>query len=98
MMNKTLPDEAAADWKVDHGEQARRIWEWWHCRILGNNRFVHFRHALRLVVLSQTSSCSVECAVFSQLKLVRDACGVMHEVMLELRMLCRCNDPNLVPL
>ena len=34
----------------------------------------------------------------SQLKLVRDACGAMHEDMLELRMLCRCNDPNLVPL
>ena len=44
-----------------------------------------------MVVLTQTSSCSVE-RVFSRLKMVRDACGDnMYEDMLEVRMPMQCH-------
>jgi sarcosine oxidase delta subunit len=51
-------------WKDDEAEVARRIWEWW---ALHNDRFVHFKLVVRLVVLVQTSSASVE-RIFSELK------------------------------
>ena len=59
--------------------------------MIDSDDFKYFRHALILVVLTQISSCYVE-RVFSQLKLVRDACGDnMLEDMVEIRMFCRCN-------
>ena len=79
------------DWKNDPGERACQIWEWWKLRMLDNDEFQYFRKALRLVVLTQVSSCSVE-RVFSQLKIMRDACqDNMLEDMVEIRMFCRCN-------
>ena len=56
-----------------------------------NEMFKCFQKALRLVVLSQVSSCSVE-RVFLQLKLMRDTCGDnMLEDMVEVRMFCQCD-------
>ena len=62
---KKLPNEGEIDWKEDIGERARRIWEWWRIRIIDNHEFLYFSVALRLVVLTQTSKCSVE-LVFTQ--------------------------------
>lgn len=88
---RRLNDGNVLEWKDDPGERASKIWEWWKLRTTNNDDFKYFRHALRLVVLTQISSCSVE-RVFSQLKLVRDACGDnMLEDMVEIRMFCRCN-------
>ena len=88
---RNLPDDENVDWKDDPGERACRIWEWWKMRVMDCDRFKYFKVALRLVVLTQVSSCSVE-RVFSQLKLMRDACGDnMFEDMVEIRMFCMCN-------
>ena len=88
---KKLDKDHVFDWKVDPGETACRIFEWWKVRFTDMTMFPCFRIALRLVVLSQMSSCSVE-RVFSQLKLIRDACGEsMMEDMTEIRMFMRCN-------
>ena len=67
--------------------------EWWRKRIheTKNPKLKFFARAVRAVVLTQLSSCAVE-RVFSQLKLIRDACGDnMMEDMLEIRMFERCN-------
>ena len=88
--NRTTLEE---DWKKDPGERASRIWEWWRKRIheTKNPKLKFFARAVRAVVLTQLSSCAVE-RVFSQLKLIRDACGDnMMEDMLEIRMFERCN-------
>ena len=47
--------------------------------------------AIRLVVLTQLSSCAME-RVFSQLKLIRDTCsdGLLEDI-LEIRMIEMCN-------
>ena len=81
------------DWKKDPGEKTSRIWEWWRLRICEskNPNLTFFAKAIRVVVLTQLSSCAVE-RVFSQLKLIRDTCGDnMMEDMLEIRMFERCN-------
>ena len=76
---------------MDAGEKACRIFEWWKVRFTDTTMFTCFRFALRLVVLSQMSSCSVE-GLFSQLKLIRETCGGnMMEDMNEIRMFMRCN-------
>lgn len=88
---KKLDKDHNFDWKMDAGEKACRIFEWWKVRFTDTTMFTCFRFALRLVVLSQMSSCSVE-RVFSQLKLVRETCGEnMMEDMTEIRMFMRCN-------
>ena len=88
---KKLDKDHVFDWKRDAGEKACRIFEWWKLRFTDTTMFICFRFALRLVVLSQMSSCSVE-RVFSQLKLIRETCGEnMMEDMTEIRMLMRCN-------
>ena len=79
--------------KRNPGEKASRIWEWWRLRICEskNPNLTFFAKAIRVVVLTQLSSCAVE-RVFSQLKLIRDTCGDnMMEDMLEIRMFERCN-------
>ena len=54
--------------------------------------FTFLAKALRIVVLAQPSSASVE-RVFSQLKMIVDACGErMLEETLETRMFYRCAD------
>ena len=59
------------DWKEDPGERASRVWEWWRVRIYEtkNDKLRFFAKAIRLVVLTQLSSCAME-RVFSQLKLI----------------------------
>ena len=58
-------------WQDDPVERARRVWEWWTLRW---GTFPAWKGALRLVVLVQPSSATAE-RVFSQLKLIVDACG-----------------------
>ena len=72
----------------DPVERARRVWEWWTLRW---GTFPAWKGALRLVVLVQPSSATAE-RVFSQLKLIVDACGesMLAETVLY-RMLRRCN-------
>ena len=77
------------DFKKDPGEYAERIWQWWGPR---KKMFPKHYTAIRLVVLTQTSSCFVE-RVFSKLKLIRDAVGDnMLEDITEIRVLVQCND------
>jgi len=72
---RKLQEDHLFDWKDDPpGERACRIWEWWRLRLRDSPKFPCFTLALRLVGLSQVSSCSVE-RVFSRLKLIRDTCG-----------------------
>ena len=81
------------DWKQDVGEKASRIWEWWRVRIYEakNTKLEYFAMAVRVVVLTQLSSCAIE-RIFSQLKLIVDSCGEnMFEDMLEIRMRERNN-------
>ena len=87
-----LSIEDAQDWQSDPGERACKIWEWWRIRLLSEPmELLAFRTALRLVVLSQTSSCSVE-RVFSRLKMIRDTCGDnCYEDMTEIRVMLQCN-------
>jgi hypothetical protein len=74
------------DWKEDPGELARRIYGWWCVQYkLCPKKIYYFTLALRLVVLVQTSSCSVE-RIFSQLQYIRRVCGhAVLESTLELR-------------
>ena len=77
-----------SDWKVDPGECACTIWEWWK-PIVGT--FPFHALALRLVVLAQLSSCFVE-RVFLRLKMRRDVCGDnMKEDMNEIRIFLQYN-------
>ena len=56
-----------------------------------NTKLEYFAIAVRVVVLTQLSSCAIE-RIFSQLKLIVDSCGEnMFEDMLEIRMLERNN-------
>ena len=74
------------------GEKASKIWEWW--KIKWNtckNVFPKYLLAIRLVVLTQISSCAVE-RVFSRLKLIREVCDErLYEDMTEIRVLLQCN-------
>ena len=81
-------DESELDWKEDGGEYAERIWQWWKAR---KKHYPMHYLALRLIVLIQLSSCSVE-RVFSKLKEIRDAVGDrMLEDISEIRLLLQCN-------
>ena len=85
---KKLPPNTILDWKKDDGEYSCRIWEWWRIRMID---LPCFGLALRLVVLCQLSSCSVE-RVFSRLKLIQDVCGTnMLQDHLEMRLFLQCN-------
>ena len=78
---------------MDAGEKASRIWEWWRVRVyeIENSELSFFAIVIRVVVLTQMSNCAIE-RVFSQLKLIRDACGDnMMEDMLEIRILEKYN-------
>eukprot|EP00979_Chaetoceros_neogracilis_P003467 scaffold598_cov207-Chaetoceros_neogracile.AAC.5 len=84
-------EDVSDDWKLDAGEKATRIWEWWREIVVDDKDFPCFSLALRLVGTMQVSSCAVE-RVFSQLKLIREVCGDnLYRDMLELRMFARCN-------
>jgi hypothetical protein len=81
-----------SSWRSDPGEMATRIWQWWRSlQSTGAKEFPAFCYEVRLVVLSQLSSCSVE-RVFSRLQHVRNCCSdSLYEDMLEIRMLSQCN-------
>ena len=72
--NEDIGEVEIIDWKDDHGEKAHRIFEWWKLRIHDVKCFTHYKLALRLVVLTQTSSAYVE-RVFSQWQNIVDICG-----------------------
>ena len=88
MKRSNIQNKDDMDWKKDPGEYARRIWEWWRARV---EEFPYHALARRLIVLSQLSSCSVEC-VFSRLSLIHERCGDhMFEDMTEIRLFMQCN-------
>ena len=59
--NQIHSSPSDTNWKNDPGESALKIWGWWKLRIVnGMNNFPFMSHALRLVVLTQVSSCAVE--------------------------------------
>ena len=68
------------DWKVCPLEVARRVWEWWK---LHRAKTIYLQTAVRLVVLVQVSSCSVE-RVFSRLRLIlmNTQTNVNHDAVL----------------
>ena len=75
-------------WEKDAGEYSERIWQWWKAR---RDDFPLHALALRLVVLAQLSSCSVE-RVFSKLKIIRERCGEnTFDDMCEVRLFLQCN-------
>ena len=71
---------------------ALSIWSWWKIIFLKDEHsFAAFKLAIRLVVLSKLSSCSVE-RVFLRLKMIRDSCkDSMFEDMLENIIMIQCN-------
>jgi hypothetical protein len=75
-------------WQDDKAEVARRIWEWWR---LHREKFTYFKDAVRLVVLVQVSSASIE-RVFSRLRLILDMTQqhVLHDAVL-LRLMLKIN-------
>ena len=87
-----LQEEDPISWLEDPGEKATRIWYWWRCIISEtSHNLPAFTLAIRLVVLTQLSSCAVEC-VFSRIKEIREACkDALYEDMLEIRVLQLCN-------
>ena len=85
---KQLPAGSNMEWRDDAGEYAQRIWQWWKAR---KDNYPFHGLAIRLVVLAQLSSCSVE-RVFSKLERIRKATGEnMKEDMCEIRLLLQCN-------
>jgi len=78
------------DWKHDPGERARRIVGWWRIMNEAKKSKIQSLHkALTLILVVQTSSCSVE-RLFSQLQYIRRACGhAMLEATLEVRTMMR---------
>ena len=76
------------DFRDDAGEYSQRIFAWWKPR---RDDFPYFALALRLIVLAQLSSCSVE-RVFSKLEQIHHVCGEnLYEDMTEVRLFLQCN-------
>ena len=85
---KNLPTDSSLDWRNDAGEYAQRIWKWWKPR---KDKYPCHSLAIRLIVLAQLSSCSVE-RVFSKLEKIRDVTGDnLKEDMCEIRLLLQVN-------
>ena len=86
--NSIVRETCPTSWKDDPTERARRTWKWW---IVRWSTMPAWKKALRLVVLVQPSSAAAE-RVFTQLKLIVEACGesMLAETVLY-RMLRRCN-------
>ena len=85
---KKLDKNTVLDYKRDDGDYACRIWEQWRPRM---TKFPCFGLALRLVVLCQLSSCSVE-HILSGLNLIQHICGGRFlEDHLEMRLFLKCN-------
>ncbi len=84
---KKPEDDEEIKWSEDAGEL---IWQWWKARRL--NFPAHaLALALRLIVLAQLSSCSVE-RVFSKLKIIHERCGEnLCDDMCEVCLFLQCN-------
>jgi hypothetical protein len=79
-------------WKSDESEVARRVWTFW---VSKRSQFNYMTVAVALIILVQTSSAAVE-RVFSQLKLIIDACGQNSlSDLLELRLFRRLDHKTL---
>ena len=87
-----MDETVSSDWKDDPGTKVHRNFEWWKLRAHDAKCFNYYKIALRLVVLTQTSSAFVE-RVFSQWQDIVDACGVnQKKEMVECRISSRCYD------
>ena len=87
-IRRKKPEGGDIPWQQDAGEYSERIWQWWKAR---RDDFPAHALALRLVVLAQLSSCSVE-RVFSKLKIIRERCGEnLYDDMCEVRLFMQCN-------
>ena len=80
-------------WKEDPGERSRRILLWWiRMKEYRPKDFEKFWHAIRIIVLNQASSASVE-RVFSQLNFIVRTIGRRAlEQTIRIRMMLRCNN------
>ena len=89
IQRKGLDKDADYDWKLDAGEYAQRIWYWWKPM---KDKYPFHGLAIRLVVLAQLSSCSVE-RVFSALDRIRRVTGenIKADMMEILRLMLQCN-------
>ena len=91
---RKLDKDFQLNWRNDPGEKVLRIFEWQKARFVVDSdqtQFPCFRLALRLVVLSQMSSCAIE-RIFSSFKLIRDTCGdKMIEHMASIHILMKHN-------
>ena len=87
-----MDETVSSDWKDDPGAKVHRNFEWWKLRAHDAKCFNYYKIALRLVVLTQTSSAFVE-RVFSQWQDIVDPCGVSQKKgMVEYPIFSRCND------
>ena len=84
---KKIEKGTILDWKQDAGEYAQRIWHWWKPR---KDKFPYHGLAIRLIVLAQLSSCSVE-RVFSKLERIRQHTGDNLKEDICVRSACSCN-------
>ena len=88
MKQNKLGDDHGLTWEDDDGEYASCIWAWWKPRV---DTFPYHACALRLIVLTQLSSCSAE-RVFSRLTLIKEICGhKLLEDMMNLHLMMQCN-------
>jgi hypothetical protein len=85
---KKSHDGDEASWKSDGAKVARQVWEWWKAK---GGRFTYFKEAVRLDVLVQVSSASIE-HVFLQLKRILESSQheILHDI-LEIQMFVRIN-------
>ena len=90
IQHKGLDKDAEYDWKLDAGEYAHRIWHWWKPM---KDKYPFHGLAIRLIVLAQLSSCSVE-RVFSALERIRKVTGEnIKSDMMEICLMLQCNGP-----
>jgi hypothetical protein len=85
-------EDSTETWKSDESEVARRVWMFW---VSKRSQFNYMTVAVALIILVQTSSAAVE-RVFSQLKLIIEACGQSTlSDLLELRLFKRLDHKTL---
>jgi hypothetical protein len=79
MPRRAMMETRQASWKSDGTEVAGQVWEWWKAK---GGRFTYFKDAVRLVVLVQVSSASIE-RVFLQLKRILKSSQheILHDIL-----------------
>jgi hypothetical protein len=75
-----IANQGRGCWKASPLEVARHVWEWWR---LHRAKHFYLQTAVRLIMLVQVSSCSVE-RVFSRLRLIlmNTQTNVNHDAVL----------------